>query len=113
MDTAGVIRTILLMNTVVMGLLALLYLRQRRMSWIAYFGWGLLALLVPVLGPFLVISNRPGAWDPEISLARDARRVVQFFQRMLPKPAAGIKMGRLDRARLRRKVQREKKPPHR
>jgi hypothetical protein len=35
------------------------------MSWAAYFGWGFLALLLPVLGPFLVIVNRPGEWHPD------------------------------------------------
>jgi hypothetical protein len=40
--------------------LALSYLRRRRMSLWAFALWGIFALLVPVLGPFLVIALRPG-----------------------------------------------------
>ena len=40
--------------------LALVYLRRRRMSTRAHALWGIFALLVPVLGPFLVIAVQPG-----------------------------------------------------
>jgi hypothetical protein len=43
-----------------MALLAALYLRRRELSTGAFILWGLLALLVPLLGPFLVILNHPG-----------------------------------------------------
>ena len=43
-----------------MTFLAVLFLRQRRLSWKAYFAWGLLAVLLPAIGPFLVILAHPG-----------------------------------------------------
>lgn len=104
MDTAGVIRMILLVDIVVMSLFALIYLRQRRLGWMAYCGWGLLALFLPVLGPFLVIANRPGMWDPDFSLAADFRRLVNLVERVLPGRPAGMKLSRLDQARLRRQL---------
>ena len=94
MGTTGVIRTVLLVDIVALALLALIYLRQRRLSMMEYFGWGMLALLIPVLGPFLVISNRPGEWDPSFSLGSDARRVAEFFSqfinRLLPQPTGWL-----------------------
>jgi hypothetical protein len=42
------------------ALLAVLFLRTRRMTLTSYITWGLLALLLPLLGPFLVILSRPG-----------------------------------------------------
>lgn len=43
-----------------MLLLAVLYLRRREMSTLAYVLWGIFALVVPVVGPFVVIASRPG-----------------------------------------------------
>jgi len=43
-----------------MALLAVLYLRGRRLSLTGYLAWGLLALLIPAVGPFIVILARPG-----------------------------------------------------
>ncbi len=43
-----------------MALLAAFYLRKRVLTYPEYFGWGLLIILVPLLGPFLVIYLRPG-----------------------------------------------------
>jgi hypothetical protein len=103
MGSAGIIRTILLVDIVVMALLALFYLRQRRLSFAGYFGWGLLALLIPVIGPFVVIAKRPGEWDPDFSLFGDFKRLGSFLMRMLPSPPNGKKVSRLDRARQRRK----------
>ncbi len=60
MDTTEVIRTMLLVVVVGMALLAFFYLSRRQLSWPAYLAWGLLATLLPVFGPFLVISLRPG-----------------------------------------------------
>lgn len=105
MGAAGVIRTILIVDIVILSLLALVYLRQRRMHWTSFFGWGLLAVLVPVLGPFMVIARRPGEWDPDFSLSREFRRFVQALQiirRILPDPPKGKKLTRIERARQRR-----------
>jgi hypothetical protein len=107
MGTAGVIRAILLVDIVAMALLALIYLRQRRMSWTSFCWWGLLAIGVPVLGPFLVIANRPGEWDPEFSLVDDFRQLGSWSRRLLPGSSSGRKMGTLERARIRRQKKRK------
>jgi hypothetical protein len=43
-----------------MPLLAVFFLRRRKLTVFEYLLWGLLALLLPVLGPYLVIVSRPG-----------------------------------------------------
>ena len=58
--TAEILRLLLIGFLFAMFLLAVLYLRRRRLSPTAYVLWVLLALLVPILGPFLVILARPG-----------------------------------------------------
>jgi len=60
MTAADLIRSLLLLDIVVMALFAIFYLRRRPLSWLAFLGWGLLAVLVPILGPFLVIAAHPG-----------------------------------------------------
>lgn len=107
MGAAGVIRTILLIDIAALALLAIFYLRQRRMSLSAFCGWGLLALLVPVLGPFLVISNRPGQWNPSFSVIGDFKRLVLWTRRLLPESPPPHKVGTLDRARMRRQRRRK------
>lgn len=49
---------------VAMYILAMFYLRRRRLSLAAYAFWGLFALLIPALGPFLLILARPGKPTP-------------------------------------------------
>lgn len=103
MGTAGVVRIFLLIDMIGLALLALVYLRQRRLSPSSYCIWGMLAVLVPVLGPFLVIANRPGAWNPDFSIQEDLQRAADLLKRLLPAPPAGKKtMRTLDRARARR-----------
>jgi hypothetical protein len=58
-----IIRLVLLADILMMLFLAMFYLRQRRLSWAAFIMWIVLALVVPVLGPFLVIAARPGRWN--------------------------------------------------
>ncbi len=58
--TAEYLRTLLIAFLVIMYLLAILYLRRRKLSPGAYILWGLLALILPALGPFLVILAKPG-----------------------------------------------------
>ncbi|HZW04117.1 MAG TPA: hypothetical protein VFF68_09335 [Anaerolineaceae bacterium] len=62
MGAADVIRILLLITVLAQALLAYFYLRTRRLAWHGYLAWGLLALLIPILGPCLVIAGRPG--DP-------------------------------------------------
>ena len=102
METAGVIRTILLIDIVAMALLSLAYLRQRQMSWASFYCWCLVAVGIPVLGPFLVIANRPGEWNPAFSLSSDIRQLILWAQRLLPEKPPAKKLGTLDRARQRR-----------
>ncbi|MBE3087957.1 MAG: hypothetical protein IMZ71_02415 [Chloroflexi bacterium] len=45
---------------VAMYVLAMLYLRRQPLTFSQYTLWGLFALLVPALGPFLVILLQPG-----------------------------------------------------
>gem|GEM_PF-760794 len=54
------LRVILMSYLIASFLLAIFYLRDRNLSFGEYTLWGLLALLLPALGPFLVILSRPG-----------------------------------------------------
>jgi len=103
MITAGVVRTLLLVDVIAMALLALVYLRQRKMSWIAYVCWTTVAVGIPVLGPFLLIANRPGEWNPSFSVKNDIARLWNWLRRLLPEPPP--KQSRLERVRSRRKKQ--------
>ncbi len=60
MSGADVLRMMLMVCIAGMFALAMVYLVQRRLAWHQYLGWGLVALIFPILGPFLVIANRPG-----------------------------------------------------
>jgi hypothetical protein len=60
MTAPDFMRALLLLNIFSMAFLAVFYLRQRSLSWLAFLGWGLLAVLVPILGPFMVIASHPG-----------------------------------------------------
>lgn len=54
------LRWLLVLCLIAMYLLAMLYLRRRKLAPGWYIFWGLLALSLPALGPFLVILARPG-----------------------------------------------------
>jgi hypothetical protein len=56
------LRSLLFASILAMAFLSFVFLSRRRMSWGMYLGFGLLAALVPVLGPFTVIALRPGQW---------------------------------------------------
>ena len=70
MTADDLLRALLLLDILGMALLAIFYLRRRPLSWLAFLGWGLLAVLVPILGPFLVIAARPGTTRRRDRLAR-------------------------------------------
>jgi len=55
-----VMRVLLFICLFGMALLAAFYLRQRSLTITEYIGWGMLLILLPLLGPFLVILLRPG-----------------------------------------------------
>lgn len=57
---AGTLRLLLVMFLIAMYVLAMLSLRRRALTLGQFTAWGLFALLVPALGPFLVIVIRPG-----------------------------------------------------
>ncbi len=79
MLTADAIRTYLIFDIFAMALLAYFYLRQRRMSWAAYCLWILITLLLPVLGPFLVIATRPGVKHPDPFPSAHTRQQMRAF----------------------------------
>jgi len=58
--SADTMRLLLVVCLLGMQVLAAFYLRRRRLSVWEYLGWGMLAALVPALGPFLAILLQPG-----------------------------------------------------
>ena len=83
--SAGVIRVFLGMGMLAMALLAIFYLRQRRMSFREYLAWGLLVVFVPVFGPFWAIYTHPGqpAWPRRNTLLGRRRSWIARRRRML------------------------------
>jgi len=57
---ADILRLLLVTFLVTIFLVAVFYLRQRKMSTWTYAFWGTFALLLPAFGPFFVIAYRPG-----------------------------------------------------
>jgi hypothetical protein len=71
MDGANILQSLLVVNLVAQFMLAAVYLGGRRLVWYEYLIYGLVALGLPVLGPFLVIASRPGERRrPQASLRR-------------------------------------------
>ena len=75
--SADVMRLFLVLCLLGMSLLAVLYLRRRELSFEAYLGWGTLAILVPILGPFLVILSKPGRPARPYSLVKSRTRMIR------------------------------------
>lgn len=59
-----VMRLCLMACLVGVALVAAFYLRRRRLPFSAYLGWGMLILLVPLIGPFVVLLAAPGKRIP-------------------------------------------------
>ena len=59
--TPEIMRLLLAISLIGIALLAILYLRRSALSPMEYFAWGLLIVLLPFLGPFLVILLHPGS----------------------------------------------------
>ncbi len=62
--TAEILRVMLAVCLIAMYVLAMLYLRRRKLSLVQLIAWGLFALFVPALGPFLLLLSRPGEPAP-------------------------------------------------
>lgn len=60
LPSPDLIRAFLVIGILGMAALAALYLRRRELTITEYLGWGLLIVLLPLLGPFLVIFYQPG-----------------------------------------------------
>jgi hypothetical protein len=60
LTTPDLLRMMLVATLIGMALVAGLYLSRRQLRPLEYLGWSLLALLCPLLGPFLVILAKPG-----------------------------------------------------
>ncbi len=58
--TQTILLALLAIYSVSAFMLALFYMRHRRLTRVEFAFWGMLALLVPVFGPFFVIAARPG-----------------------------------------------------
>ncbi len=61
LSAPDVLRVLLAACLVGMALLAFLFLRRRELTMKESLTWGLLIVLVPLLGPFLVMVLRPGS----------------------------------------------------
>lgn len=59
-DISEFLRLILFADLFGMLLLAVLFLRERQLSTLGYVCWGIFALMLPVIGPYIVIAYRPG-----------------------------------------------------
>jgi len=72
--SAFVMRMLLALCLLGTAVLAVLYLRQRRMSRAAYLAWGLLAILLPLVGPFVVMTRQPGRRRIPVARGKPRRR---------------------------------------
>jgi len=61
-STADLLRALLLFTMLALAVLALRYLSRRQLDWPYNLAWCVLAVILPILGPILVISLRPGRW---------------------------------------------------
>jgi hypothetical protein len=61
---AETLRTLLLAYIVLSVAIAFVYMARRRLTFGEWVFWGLIAILLPVFGPFFVISARPGPRPP-------------------------------------------------
>jgi hypothetical protein len=83
--SAGVMRVFLGLGVMGMALLAIFYLRQRRMPFHEYLAWGLLAICVPAFGPFWVIYVHPGrpTWPRRHVIAERWKSAIGHRRRIL------------------------------
>ena len=60
LSTPELLRILLAATLIGLALFAGLYLYRRQLTSLETLGWGLVVLMVPLLGPFLVILAKPG-----------------------------------------------------
>ena len=58
--SADWMRLLLCLCLIGIAILAAFFLRGRRLSLFEYLGWGALIVLLPLIGPFLVVLIQPG-----------------------------------------------------
>jgi hypothetical protein len=58
--SAHTLRLMILGCILSLNILAAIFLRGRKLSLWEYTGWGILAMLLPIIGPFIVIWVQPG-----------------------------------------------------
>ncbi|GEM_PF-591158 len=78
--SASTVRFLLLLGLFGMALLAAFYLRRRELTLVEYIAWGMLAVCLPLVGPFLVILNHPGRLRAEYKLPAHAQRLSPAAQ---------------------------------
>ena len=65
---------------VTMAFLGISYLRRRELETWEYIAWGILAVMVPVLGPFIVIASRPGALKKQFVGDKKVKKTRNLFK---------------------------------
>ncbi len=58
--SADTLRLMILGCILSLNILAALFLRGRKLSLWEYTGWGIVAMILPIIGPFIVIWVQPG-----------------------------------------------------
>lgn len=74
--TADVLRVLLLLSAICLFSLAIFYLTRREMPIQSFLGWGLLAVVIPFLGPFLVIVTQPGTRRSEPKQSKSNKLII-------------------------------------
>jgi hypothetical protein len=59
--SADWMRLLLCLCLIGIAILAAFFLRGRSLSLPAYLGWGALIILLPLIGPFLIVLIQPGS----------------------------------------------------
>ena len=65
---------------VTMTFLGTSYLRRRKLETWEYIAWGILAIIVPVLGPFIVIASRPGTARKQFVGNKKVEKARNYFK---------------------------------
>ena len=65
---------------ITMTFLGLNYLRRRELETWEYIAWGLLAFILPVLGPFIIIASRPGTLRKEFTRRKGDKKTGNLFK---------------------------------